>query len=254
MCTSTLVYYEQTVRLKRRVCTGTPVYYEQTVRLRRRVCTVTPVYYEQTVRVRWKGTERAALRSGSNRRCAPTPTHHRRGLTIMASRHVHIAHAVVVVLAALVTAAAASTVDAADVSPANAVAPVVDACDACAASGFALHDALSYEEAHQRAALGADVHLANILDPTAAATDAIARACGPRGHWLRFQYKVLGGGAGEEAVPAWLTLNGRVCPIRVHSLNNVPSQVHTPHIPEVSSSLRGEFRRFWAVLFNFGRF
>jgi hypothetical protein len=39
--------------------------------------------------------------------------------------------------------------------------------------------------------------------------------------------------------------------IRVHSLNNVPSPVRTLIVPEVPSSVRGDFGRFWAVLLNF---
>ena len=42
--------------------------------------------------------------------------------------------------------------------------------------------------------------------------------------------------------------------ISVHSLNNVPSQVNTPIDPEIPGSMRDNFRRFWAVLYNFGRF
>jgi len=42
--------------------------------------------------------------------------------------------------------------------------------------------------------------------------------------------------------------------VRVHSVNNVPSQVRTIVVPETPGSVRGDFRRFWAVLFNFGRF
>jgi hypothetical protein len=41
--------------------------------------------------------------------------------------------------------------------------------------------------------------------------------------------------------------------IRVHNLNIVPSQLRTLVVPEVPSSVRGDFRRFWAVSFNFGR-
>jgi len=43
-------------------------------------------------------------------------------------------------------------------------------------------------------------------------------------------------------------------PVRVHSLNNVPSQVRTLAVPDVPGFERGDFRRFWAVLFDFGRF
>jgi len=42
--------------------------------------------------------------------------------------------------------------------------------------------------------------------------------------------------------------------VRVHSLNHFPSQVRTLVVPEVLGSVRGHSRRFWAVLFNFGRF
>ena len=42
--------------------------------------------------------------------------------------------------------------------------------------------------------------------------------------------------------------------VRVGSLNNVPSQVRTTLVPEVPSSVRGDFGLFWAVFFDFGRF
>jgi hypothetical protein len=41
---------------------------------------------------------------------------------------------------------------------------------------------------------------------------------------------------------------------RVHSSNIVPSQVSTLAVPDVPGSARSDFRRFSAVLFNFGRF
>ena len=41
--------------------------------------------------------------------------------------------------------------------------------------------------------------------------------------------------------------------IRVHSLN-VPSRVRTLDVLEIPGSVRGDFRRFSAVLINFGRF
>jgi len=53
----------------------------------------------------------------------------------------------------------------------------------------------------------------------------------------------------SDPLPA---LGGAV--VRVQSLNNVPSQVRTLVVPEVPGSVRGDFGRFWAVLFNFGRF
>jgi len=42
--------------------------------------------------------------------------------------------------------------------------------------------------------------------------------------------------------------------LRVHSSNNVPSQVRTLVLLEVLRCVRGDFRRIRAVLFNFGRF
>jgi len=42
--------------------------------------------------------------------------------------------------------------------------------------------------------------------------------------------------------------------LRVISSNNVPTQVRTLIVPEVSGTMRDDFRRFWAVLFNLGDF
>ena len=53
------------------------------------------------------------------------------------------------------------------------------------------------------------------------------------------------------------TLVECVFSIQVHSVNNYWSQVHTlivPKILAVLGSVRGEFRRFCAVLLDFGRF
>jgi hypothetical protein len=82
---------------------------------------------------------------------------------------------------------------------------VVDACDACAAAAYSLHDALSYQQARRRATFGSDVSLAE-LDPTevaAAVTSATNSACGSRGFWQRFNYKLVDG-----ATPPLLTLSG----------------------------------------------
>lgn len=82
----------------------------------------------------------------------------------------------------------------------------VDACDACAAAGYALHDALSYQQARLRATFGSDVSLAD-FDPTevaAAVAAATGSACGARGFWERFRYKLVGGARSKPM----LTLSG----------------------------------------------
>jgi len=47
---------------------------------------------------------------------------------------------------------------------------------------------------------------------------------------------------------------GHLIPIRVYCFYDVPSQVRIAILLEVLSSVRSDFRRFWAVFFNFGRF
>ena len=42
--------------------------------------------------------------------------------------------------------------------------------------------------------------------------------------------------------------------LRLHSANNVPSQVRTLVVPEVPCSVRGHFRQFRALFFGLGRF
>ena len=87
----------------------------------------------------------------------------------------------------------------------------VDSCDSCAASGYALHDALEYQQARRRARFGSDITLAT-LEPTevaSAVAAAVEAACGARGRWMRFQYKhVGGGGIGIRDPQVLLTLSG----------------------------------------------
>ena len=81
---------------------------------------------------------------------------------------------------------------------------VVDKCDSCAAAGHALYDALSYQQAKMRARYGRDVKLAEMdpVDVARAAAEAANSACGARGYWERFRYKLVG------ATPPLLTLSG----------------------------------------------
>ena len=60
----------------------------------------------------------------------------------------------------------------------------VDDCDACAAAGYAIHDALAYQQARMRAKLGRDARLAEVTDRGEYAAAAVASACDSRGHWL----------------------------------------------------------------------
>ena len=91
----------------------------------------------------------------------------------------------------------------------SARAPItVDACDACAASASAFHDALEHTRASLRARYGAEVTLGDAPDSTAAAEVAVEAACGPRGRWLRYELKSVGVGDASGGGLAFLALSG----------------------------------------------
>ena len=74
--------------------------------------------------------------------------------------------------------------------PASAPA-FVDRCDACAAAGYALHDAMLYQQAKLRARHGSDARLADVADARKATAAAVESACDTRGHWLRYGLKSI---------------------------------------------------------------
>ena len=69
--------------------------------------------------------------------------------------------------------------------------PFVDRCDACAAAGYALHDAMLYQQAKLRARHGSDARLADVADARKATAAAVESACDTRGHWLRYGVKSM---------------------------------------------------------------
>jgi hypothetical protein len=81
----------------------------------------------------------------------------------------------------------------------------VDDCDACAAAGYAIHDALAYQQARMRAKLGRDARLAEVTDRGEYAAAAVASACGSRGHWLRYAMR---GVLDPETSSPFLVLSG----------------------------------------------
>lgn len=95
----------------------------------------------------------------------------------------------------------------------------MDACDACAASASAFHDALEHRRAELHARYGDGggslgqnppryPRFGDFPDAPAAAREAVQKACGPRGRWLRFSIKSVGVGDGEGGGLAFLTLSG----------------------------------------------
>ena len=82
----------------------------------------------------------------------------------------------------------------------------VDDCDACAAAGYAVHDALAYQQARMRAKLGGDARLAEVTDRGEYAAAAVASACDSRGHWLR--YAMRGVFDPETSSSSFLVLSG----------------------------------------------
>lgn len=81
----------------------------------------------------------------------------------------------------------------------------VDDCDACAAAGYAVHDALAYQQARMRAKLGGDARLAEVTDRAHYAAAAVESACGSRGHWLRYAMR---GVLDPETDSPFLVLSG----------------------------------------------
>ena len=81
----------------------------------------------------------------------------------------------------------------------------VDDCDACAAAGYAIHDALAYQQARMRAKLGRDARLAEVTDRGEYAAAAVASACASRGHWLRYAMR---GVLDPETSSPFLVLSG----------------------------------------------
>jgi len=81
----------------------------------------------------------------------------------------------------------------------------VDDCDACAAAGYAIHDALAYQQARMRAKLGRDARLAEVTDRGEYAAAAVASACDSRGHWLRYAMR---GVLDPETSSPFLVLSG----------------------------------------------
>ena len=81
----------------------------------------------------------------------------------------------------------------------------VDDCDACAAAGYAVHDALAYQQARMRAKLGGDARLAEVTDRGEYAAAAVASACDSRGHWLRYAMR---GVFDPETSSPFLVLSG----------------------------------------------
>ena len=95
----------------------------------------------------------------------------------------------------------------------------VDTCDACAASASAFHDALEHRRAKLHARYGDGggslgqnppryLMFGDFPDALAAAREAVQKACGPRGRWLRFSIKSVGVGDGEGGGLAFLALSG----------------------------------------------
>lgn len=99
----------------------------------------------------------------------------------------------------------------------------VDACDACAASASAFHDALEHRRAELHARYGfpgggslpgqnpprTHPRFGDFPDAPAAAREAVQKACGPRGRWLRFSIKSVGVGDGTPGGGlAFLVLSG----------------------------------------------
>ena len=95
----------------------------------------------------------------------------------------------------------------------------VDTCDACAASASAFHDALEHRRAKLHARYGDGggslgqnppryLRFGDFPDAPAAAREAVQKACGPRGRWLRFSIKSVGVGDGEGGGLAFLVLSG----------------------------------------------
>ena len=95
----------------------------------------------------------------------------------------------------------------------------VDTCDACAASASAFHDALEHRRAKLHARYGDGggslsqnppryLRFGDFPDAPAAAREAVQKACGPRGRWLRFSIKSVGIGDGEGGGLAFLALSG----------------------------------------------
>ena len=95
----------------------------------------------------------------------------------------------------------------------------VDTCDACAASASAFYDALEHRRAKLHAKYGDGggslsqnppryLRFGDFPDAPAAAREAVQKACGPRGRWLRFSIKSVGVGDGEGGGLAFLALSG----------------------------------------------
>jgi hypothetical protein len=81
----------------------------------------------------------------------------------------------------------------------------VDDCDACAAAGYAVHDALAYQQVRMRAKLGGHARLAEVTDRADYAAAAVESACGSRGHWLRYAMR---GVLDPETDSPFLVLSG----------------------------------------------
>jgi len=92
---------------------------------------------------------------------------------------------------ALVLASLVAGADAARASDPASPPPFVDRCDACAAAGYALHDAMLYQQAKLRARHGSDARLADVADARKATAAAVESACDTRGHWLRYGVKSI---------------------------------------------------------------
>ncbi len=91
-------------------------------------------------------------------------------------------------------------------NPARPPRPVfVDDCDACASAGYALFDAMAYQQAVMRGKLGRDTRLADVVGYAKYVDAAVDSACAKRGHWLRFTSRsVLDPGSKK----AFLVLSG----------------------------------------------
>ena len=92
---------------------------------------------------------------------------------------------------ALALASLVAGADAARASDPASPPPFVDRCDACAAAGYALHDAMLYQQAKLRARHGSDARLADVADARKATAAAVESACDTRGHWLRYGVKSI---------------------------------------------------------------
>lgn len=92
---------------------------------------------------------------------------------------------------ALALASLVAGADAARASDPASPPPFVDRCDACAAAGYALHDAMLYQQAKLRARHGSDARLADVADARKATSAAVESACDTRGHWLRYGVKSI---------------------------------------------------------------